>query len=183
MSDDLTNPTQEENPAQPPAEAKTTEPAQDMIPKSRFNEILNKLKTLEDERATELAKREQEETDRKKAQEKWQEIAEENERKLAETKPRLATAEKLEALVLQQYDEEIKKWPESVRKMAPSDDADILVKLDWKQRAQPLAMELMEDKTPVPGNGRRPSPSNPAGKGKSEDQARSEQEAWTRRQV
>jgi hypothetical protein len=147
-------------PATPPAGALPAEtPAQEQtVPYERFKQVNDRLKAIEDERALE-AKQRQEADEKKLAQDQeWQKLYESRKAKVEELTPKAELADKLSAMVLEQYTAEIAAWPEQVRNMAPADDADVLSKLDWMKKAKPLAVELMADKTPVPGNGRRPTP-------------------------
>lgn len=174
--------TKEQKPATPPAGVSNTEqPSQEQtVPYTRFKEVNDRLKALEDEAATKATEQQAEDEKKLAAQAEWQKLAESRKAKVEELKPKADLADKLSAMVLEQYDAEIKEWPEQVKAMAPSAEADVLVKLDWMKRAKPLALELMADKTPTPGNGRRPTPSAPAGTGAREEKARDEQRQWTR---
>jgi hypothetical protein len=133
-----------------------TESPEITIPKHRYDEVSRKLKALEDERAKEVKEREQEDKKKLAAQQEWQKLYEGSDTKVQELTPKAELADKLSALVTEQYQAEIKDWPEQVRAMAPSEDASILAKLEWMAKAKPLAVELLKDKTPVAGNGRRP---------------------------
>lgn len=174
---------QEQKPATPAAEpSKTETPAEQTVPYARFKEINDKLKALEDEAAKVAKEREAEDEKKLAAQQEWQKLAESRKTKVEELLPKAELADKLSEMVLAQYQAEIKEWPDTVKAMAPADDASILQKLDWMNKAKPLALELMSDKTPTPGNGRRPTPSAPAGTGTREKEARVQQGAWTRTQ-
>lgn len=167
-----------------PAVAIPTEtPAEHLIPKSRFDEVNEKLRKLEADAAAKAKADQKAEEERLARDAQWQQLSESRKAKIDELMPQVELATKLSAMVLEQYDAEIKAWPEQVRNMAPADDADVLVKLDWMKRAKPLATELMADKTPVAGNGRRPTPSAPAGSGARETAARSEHAKWTRNNI
>lgn len=122
------------------------------------------------------------EEDRLAQEAQWQKLADQRKAKVEELTPKAELADKLSALVLEQYTAEITAWPEQVRNMAPGDEADVLTKLDWMKRAKPLALQLMADKTPTPGNGPKPKPMGSAGSGQQEQRARTEQATWTRRQ-
>jgi hypothetical protein len=167
----------------PTAATPAETPAEElMIPKHRYDEVSRKLKALEDE-AAKKAKEQQAEDEKKLAQQQeWQKLYEGRKAKVEELTPKAELADKLTEMVTQQYEAEIKNWPDTVKAMAPSADASILVKLDWANKARPLATELLADKTPTPGNGRRPQPVSPAGTGQREQQARAEQQRWTRNQ-
>lgn len=171
-------------PATSPAGANTTEtPAQEQtVPYARFKEVNDKLKAMEDDHAKRIKAQEAADEQSAKQQGEWQKLYEGHKAKVEELTPKAELADKLSALVLEQYAAEIKEWPEQVRNMAPADDADVLVKLDWMKRAKPLAVELMADKTPVAGNGRRPQPAGPAGKGAHEEKARAAHQQWSRSQ-
>jgi len=129
-----------------------------MIPKSRFDEVNNKLKTLEREALTREAA--QKEADDKKlaAAQEWQKLADKRAETVAELKPKAELADKLSEMVLAQYQAEIKEWPAEVKAMQPSEDASILEKLDWMNKAKPLALAMLADKPVQAGNGRRPQP-------------------------
>ena len=163
-----------EQAATPSAETKKADnPSQElMIPKHRYDEVSNRLKALEDERAAEKATREEEDSKKLAEQAEWQKLAENRKVKLDELKPKAELADKLTAMVAEQYESEIKGWPETVKAMAPNADADILVKLEWMRKAKPLALELMEEKAPAPGNGRRPPPVSSANAAKAAETQR-----------
>ena len=111
--------------------------AEPMIPKSRFDEINNKLKALETE-------------------------AKARETELATLKPKATMADALSIKLRAQIDAEIAKWPEQVKAMAPAKDAPITDWLDWTEKARALVKEL-EAKPPVPGNGRPPKAAGQSG--------------------
>lgn len=140
-----------------------TPPQEQTVPYARFKEINDRLKAMEDEQTKQAAERQAADEKRMAEQAEWQKLAETHKGTLEKLQPRIATLDKLTEMVLAQYQDEVKEWPEQVRAMAPADEADILIKLDWLKRAKPLALELMNDKTPVPGNGGRPKPAAPAG--------------------
>lgn len=153
-------PTEQTSATTSAATEKTETPAEHMIPKSRFdavNEELRKLKASASEQEAAAAK---EEEARLARDAEWQKLADSRKAKVDELTPKAELADKLTEMVAAQYDAEIKAWPEQVKAMAPSNEASILTKLEWMQKAKPLAVELMGDKTPVPGNSRRPRPAN-----------------------
>lgn len=148
------------------------QPTEQTVPYSRFKEVNDRLKALEQD-ATKRAKEQEAENEKRLAEQaKWQELYEGSKGKLAELTPKAELADQLSEMVAQQYAAEIAEWPDQVKAMAPADDASILVKLDWLKRARPLAQELMEDKTPPAGNGRKPPPKAPAGDAKAAEQQR-----------
>lgn len=159
---------QPQAPATPPAGASPTEtPAQEQtVPYTRFKEINDQLKALKDE-ADKQAKARQAADEQKLAQEaEWQKLADTRKSKIDELEPQAKLATALTEMVTAQYQADIKDWPEQVRAMAPSEDASILTKLEWMAKAKPLALELLKDKAPVPGNGPRPKPAGAAGSSK-----------------
>lgn len=170
----------EQKPVAPSAATQNTDtpPQEQTVPYARFKEVNDRLKALEDEQAK--RQREQQEADEKRLaeQQQWQKLYESRKADVEKLTPKAELADKLSALVLEQYAAEIKEWPEQVRAMAPAEDADVLVKLDWLKRAKPLAQELMGDKTPPPGNGRRPTPVGPSGVAKTADAQR---DTWSKR--
>ena len=162
-------------PATTPAVAQKTEtPAEYMIPQSRFNEVNNELLKLKDEAAKKALDDQKAEDARLVKEAQWQTLADQRKAKVEELTPKVELADKLSAMALAQYAAEIKEWPEQVKAMAPADDADILTKLAWMNKAKPLAAELMGDKPVTPGNGRRPTPVSPAGTAKAVEEQRSD---------
>jgi hypothetical protein len=142
-----------------------------MIPKHRFDEVNKKLQEMErsqrDREAAQQAAADKELAERAE----WQKLAESRKVKIEELSAQAELATRLSELVLTQYAEEIKGWPDQVKAMAPADEADVLAKLDWMRRARPLAQELLADKTPSAGNSRRPPPAGPANSQKDEEKA------------
>jgi len=136
--------------------------AEPMIPKSRFDEINNKLKALETEAKARETAEAQATEQRLKEQQKWQELAEQRETELATLKPKATMADALSIKLRAQIDAEIAKWPEQVKAMAPAKDAPITDWLDWTEKARALVKEL-EAKPPVPGNGRPPKAAGQSG--------------------
>lgn len=169
---DQPTPVAEPTPAAPSAPAPVTPPAgalnpdtpsPEPVPYARFKEINDELKAIKDAQAQAETAR-QAEDERKLAQQaEWQTLAQNRQAKIDELKPQAELAGKLSEMVAAQYAAEIKDWPEQVRRMAPADSASILDKLDWMNKAKPLAVELMADKTPIPGNGRRPKVTGASG--------------------
>jgi len=85
-----------QNPAEPPAGAKNTEtpPADEiMIPKSRFDEINQRLKAMEKERAAEAARAAQAEAKQAEEQGKFKELYEKTSQQLAEAQAAVKAAE------------------------------------------------------------------------------------------
>jgi hypothetical protein len=158
-----------------------TEPQELMIPKHRYDEVAKRLKAIEDENAKRAAAQKAEDEKRLQEQQQWQQLAEKRKGDMEELKPKAELADKLSALVLEQYAAEIKEWPEQVKAMAPGDDADVLTKLDWMRRAKPLAIELMADKAPAFGNGRSPRPAGSAATVKTEQQSQQWQQRAAQR--
>jgi hypothetical protein len=145
-----------------------------MIPKHRYDEVSNKLRKLEED-AAKKAKADSEEEERRLAQQaEWQKLADQRKAKVEELMPQVELATKLAELVTEQYTAEIADWPEQVKAMAPSEDASILTKLEWMRKAKPLATELLADKSPTPGNSRRPAPISAANVAKAGDQQRTD---------
>ena len=171
---------QENKPAAPSDATQNTDtPQEQTVPYARFKEINDKLRSLEADAAKRA--KEQQEADEKRLQEQqeWQKLADTRKGKIDELTPKAELAERLSAMVLEQYTAEIKEWPEQVRNMAPGDDADVLTKLDWMKRAKPLATELMGDKTPTPGNPPKPRPAS-SSKAEAETRAQWQRQATAR---
>jgi hypothetical protein len=168
----------EQTPATPAAEPlKTETPADVMIPKARFDEVNNALKKLQGDAAEQAKAAAKAEEERLAHQAEWQKLYEGSKAKVGELTPKAELADKLTEMVTAQYAAEIATWPEQVKAMAPDAEADILTKLAWMNKAKPLAVELMADKTPTPGNGTRPKPAAPAGVAKATEETRS---AWSK---
>lgn len=145
--------------ATPPAVATPTEtPAEQTVPYARFKEINDKLKAIEDDAARKAQERQAEDEKKLAEQQEWQKLADNRKAKVDELTPKAELADKLSALVTEQYVTEIATWPDTVKAMAPNDDASILTKLEWMGKAKPLAAELMADAPIAHGNGRRPPP-------------------------
>lgn len=166
---------QPEQPATTPAVAQKTDTQsqEQTVPYTRFKEVNDRLKALEDERAAEKQAREEEDGKKLAEQAEWQKLAENRKTKLDELKPKADLADKLATMVTTQYEAEIKDWPETVKAMAPNADAPILDKLEWMQKAKPLALELMAEKSTAHGNGRKPPPVSAANVAKTAEAQRS----------
>jgi hypothetical protein len=170
---------QAQAPATPPAGASPTEtPAQEQtVPYARFREINEQLKALKDEADKQAKTARKAEEERLATQNEWQQLAETRKATIDELTGFAELASQLSEQAASQYEAEIAEWPEQVRGMAPADDASILEKMAWMNKAKPLALELLKDKTPIPGNGIRPKPIGAAGVVKADEKARDE---WTR---
>lgn len=175
---------QEQKPAASAAEPSKTDTQQQeqTVPYSRFKEINDRLKMLEEQREQEAKAREEEENKKLADQQRWQELYETSTKKLAELTPKADLADKLAEKLLDQYEKEIANWPDEVKGMAPKPEASILDKLDWLDRARPLAKALSEGKTPPAGNGPRPRSTAPAGQHQNEQRTRASYERWARSQ-
>lgn len=142
------------NPSDGTQKAET--PADVMIPKARFDEVNKKLRDLEAAATAQQKAAAKADEERMATQNEWQKLAETRKAAIDELTGFAELATKLSEMSAAQYEADIKDWPEQVKAMAPDDDADILTKLAWMQKAKPLALELLKDKAPVPGNGPRP---------------------------
>lgn len=160
-----------------------TESPELTIPKHRYDEVAKKLRDLEATAAAQA--KAQAASDEKKLAEQaeWQKLADKRKADVEALTPKAELADKLTEMVTAQYAAEIKDWPEQVRNMAPDDGADILTKLVWMSKAKPLAVALMADKAPIPGNGGRPKVAAPAGAGAHEEKVRTDHASWTRRGI
>lgn len=142
---------------------KAETPAEQMIPKARFDEINNALKKFQSD-AAEQAKTQAAEAEKElAAKAEWEKLAQKRAEERDALKPKAELADKLTEMVTAQYADEIKDWPAEVKAMAPDESADILTKLAWLAKAKPLATELLKDKPPIAGNGSRPKVAAPAG--------------------
>jgi len=170
---------QDKTPVVSSAATENTEskPQEQMIPKARFDEVNNALKKLQGDAAEQAKAAAKAEEERLAHQAEWQKLYEGSKAKVGELTPKAELADKLTEMVTAQYAAEIATWPEQVKAMQPDAEADILTKLAWMSKAKPLAVELMADKTPTPGNGTRPKPAAPAGVAKATEETRS---AWSK---
>jgi hypothetical protein len=78
------------------------------------------------------------------AQNRWQELATNREKELGDLQPKLQLADKLTTIMARQLEDEIKLWPESVRKIMPAADSPLMERIEWAERTRPLAQELIE---------------------------------------
>lgn len=152
-------------PAAAPAGVSNTEqqPPEQTVPYARFKEVNDRLKALEDEQAKAAKQRDEEDSKKLAEQQQWQQLAEKRQAKVDELSTKAELADRLSAMVAEQYQAEIKDWPQQVKDMAPHDEADILTKLEWMRKAKPLALELLKEAAPPAGNGRRPPAAGPSG--------------------
>lgn len=159
-------PAADANQTTPPAGAQNTDTsgANKTVSIERFNEINNELKRFKEEAAKAAKAREEEDTKKLAEQQEWQKLADKRKTALDELAPKAELADRLSELVAAQYESEIREWPETVKAMAPAADASILTKLEWMNKARPLALELAKEKTPPAGNGRKPPVAGRAGK-------------------
>lgn len=127
-----------------------------MIPKSRFDEVNEKLKTLEGQLAERDAKDQEAEQKRLEEQGKWQQIAEAQKAELESLKP---AAEQLTALydtMLKDIEAEVEDWPEEVQALMPPAD-DPQARISAMPRLRPLVAKLTA--TPAPtGTRKNPQP-------------------------
>lgn len=168
---------QENQPAATPAGAQNTDTGagEHMIPKSRFDELNNKLKAMEEQAAK--LQQEREEAERKAAEEQgeYRKLYEQATAKVGELTPKSKMLDKLSDMVSAQLKAEVDKWPEEVKALLPEESTDTLAFYEAVNRARPLAQKLTEATTqpaPPAGNGRSPKPTGPAGTSKSEEERR-----------
>ena len=131
----------------------------------------------EKDQAAAAAKAEEE---RLAQQQEWQKLAEQRQARIAEVEPLTERTSKLEAMLAEQLAAAIKEWPAELKQLDPGDGADLLTRLDWMRKSQPLAQKLME-RPAAPGNMPTPKPAN--GSGKPDDEAaRQRQMRWAQNQ-
>jgi hypothetical protein len=145
------------------AEPKNTETAgapdtEKTVPYARFKEINDKLHDLT--KAQEAAQEQARQAKEKELaeQQKWQQLAEQRAAEVESLKPKAALADDLSSKLKASILAEIEKWPDEVKAMAPGDEAPVTAWMDWRDKARPLVAQLVETKTPAPGNGRGPKP-------------------------
>lgn len=130
----------------------------------------------EQDQAAAAAKAEEE---RLAQQNEWQKLAEQRQARIAELEPLTERTAKLEAILAQQLASAIKDWPTELKQLDPGDGADLLARLDWMQKSQPLAQKLMERPT-TPGNVPAPKPNG--GAKPTDEAARAGQARWSMNQ-
>lgn len=120
---------EEESP--PPAEAKKTEEkGEHMIPKSRLDEEIGKVKKLSDRlEAIDVANKEAEEK-RLKDNEEYKVLADKHAAEIETLKPKAEVAEAQEATLNTYLAAQVEELPENVRSMIP-EKYTTLEKLDW----------------------------------------------------
>lgn len=135
--------------------------AEPMIPKARFDEVNNRLKALEAEAAKNAKAQAAEDERLKIAQGEWQKLAESHKARVEELTPKAELAEELTQFFNDWIEEQTSTWPkelEGFKGLDPGASASIKQRQAWLREGSKLATELLGDKTPTPGNGRRPRP-------------------------
>lgn len=107
-----------------------TENTDIMIPKTRFDEVNNRLKSLEKERENERKAARKAEEKRLAEQEDWKTLHEQAAQRLAEIEPKAEFAEKAEEALQNYLKAEIDTLPEQYRDIVP-DDLSTIGKLNW----------------------------------------------------
>lgn len=154
----------------PAGVSNSEKPAEPMIPKSRFDEVNNKVKALEAEKEAAVTEAQAAKEKQMAEQQQWRELAEERGKSMEGFKAKAAEYDKLAPIVAKQLKAEIDAWPEKVKGLFPTSEMPVNEMLEWAERFRPLAQEMMGDKTPTPGNGARPKPAGAAGAAKAEEQ-------------
>ncbi|PYJ11288.1 MAG: hypothetical protein DMF06_03490 [Verrucomicrobia bacterium] len=162
--------------ATPPAGAQTTEtPADQMIPKSRFDEINKELKALRAEKEAASSEAQKAKEKQMVEQAQWQQLAEERGKTIDGYKAKADEYDKLAPVVAEQLKAEIDQWPEKVKGLFPTAEMPVNEMLEWAKRFRPLAQEMMGTTAIVPGNGTRPKAVGMAGATKAQEDKRA---AW-----
>lgn len=108
-----------------PDAAENTDSQGHMIPKSRFDEINERMKAAETALREATEKREKEEEERKRKQGEYESLYEEAKGKLGEMTPKLETLQErvqaLEAAITANNDARMERIPEPMRKLVPKD--------------------------------------------------------------
>lgn len=130
----------------------------------------------EKDQAAAAAKAEEE---RLAQQQEWQKLAEQRQARIAELEPLTERTSKLEAMLAEQLAAAIKEWPAELKQLDPGDGADLLTRLDWMRKSQPLAQKLME-RPATPGN--MPTPKPNGGAKPTDEAARAGQARWSMNQ-
>jgi len=150
---------QDQNPTTSPAAAQNTEQSgqdETRIPKSRFDELNARMKAAEDRAARLEAKAKADEDARLEQEQKWQELAEQRQARIAELEPFQSQVDgykgALEATIAQM----VESLPEAARELVP--DLDPVGKLAWLNKALPT---LSKKAAPSLDGGQRGDPVTP----------------------
>lgn len=162
----MADPTPDQQPGAPSAETKNTDPAEPMIPKSRFDEINQKLRRLESEAAQRDAEQRQRADQEAAAKGEFEKLATERAQRLAQIEPEhTALTERYTALVElveKQAQQRIRALPEELRALKP--EGDVTTLLDWLGKAEAAAAKLTSPRTPgTPTGPRGPGNETPTG--------------------
>lgn len=118
MSEDVKNTEGQPTAGETPAEAKNTE---HMIPKSRFDEVIERARKAEEALAQLQSAHEAKERDRLQKQGEWQQIAENERKRAADLEAKAQRAEALEKAITDANKARIDRVPESMRTLIPVD--------------------------------------------------------------
>jgi hypothetical protein len=121
----------------PPAEVKNTE---NMIPKSRLDEVIAKNKELESQLAAREKAAKEAAENALKEQGKYQELYEAAQKELAETRPLASIAKDSEKTLKQVLDAQIEDIPEPMRTLIP-EELSTQQKLTWLSKNKSLLMK------------------------------------------
>jgi chromosome segregation ATPase len=166
------------SPAVPPAEAKKTEPpAEVMIPKTRFDEVNNKLKEAQAQLDAK-SKQEQEAAEaRLREKEDYKTLAEQHEAKVKDLEPKIT---ELDAKA-KRYEEAVTAQLKTAKAQVPEHLHSLLEKLDPVEQLEWIANnadKIKEQSNKLSGIPRTPKPVGD--NGKDEDKMRAEQRRLVR---
>ena len=133
------------------------EPAEEhKIPKSRFDEVNERMKTYKDELASVKEALENERTSKLKEQEEYKELYEQANQKLSKLKPLAEQAESWQETMERLLEAQMEEIPKEYRQLIP-DEMTVKQRLDWISKNKSL---LMKPVGPNVGAGERGSGSN-----------------------
>jgi hypothetical protein len=150
MTEETTTP----NSDQPPAEESSsagTQNTENMIPQSRFNEVIEARRAAEEKLQALMAEREAEREKELAEQNRYQELYTETQGKLTELEAKAQRAEVLAQAIQATNEARIAQIPEDKRSIVPEYDDPILL-ASWLDKAIPTLVEPGRP-TPPPGDG------------------------------
>lgn len=130
---------------------KNTDNNEHMIPKSRFDEINQKAKKLEEELAKFKEEQQKEVEARLVEQQQYKELAEKRGKELAEIQAKAQKAEAYEQTLTTVYEASLQELPEDMRDLVP-EELTVQQKLNWLSKNK---ARLLKPNSPDLGAGKR----------------------------
>jgi ribonucleoside-triphosphate reductase len=160
------------SPAVPPAEAKKTDtPAEPMIPKTRFDEVNNKLKEIQSQLDAKTKAEQEAEEARLKEKEDFKTLAEQHKARVADLEPKVEALDK----ETRRYKEALEAQLKTAKSQVPEHLHSLLEKLDPVEQLKWIADnadKIKEQSNKLSGIPRTPKPVGDNGKQADELQAK-----------